>query len=725
MGQFNYSRFPVYYPSQQALPNGSVAQNKAVPIKGAGSSSVPPIPTPKKSSAIKIKNPNTQEEVDLKAILKDKPVSAERSLSPVKQTKPTIVAPQSDVVSTTSDQTSNITIPVVAQKVAVTPRSSAIKIIDPSKNEVVNFSEVLKKEKEQAQKQPVSQVLTQDNIKVVMPTQSVKFAQPEQISKLSPGAESLDTAEDTLVSPSFGDSLDENSVISDESEEGEIPEPVVLTTNEGINYPESLKTFIPNLTSKRYSKEFLMAFECLDLPKPAELPTMDELKGEERSYKSGSGDRRSFLSSGRGTGRSFDYSGRDRYSESKGSGKSRKGSQRQSGQRGSASSSRPSKFQPPVELLVKSETAWIPHNQQKKKNEDLVEVTSRQVKGLLNKLTVEKFDVVSEQIINIGIIDEHILLSVISIIFEKALDEPSFGAMYASLCLKISQELYNVQNWTGQGPKNAFRVNLINKCQQEFQKNSKWSEEDGTSVEERKSRRKMLESLSAEEKLKFAEEEYERAKLKRRVLGNIRFVGELFMKGLIGERIMHSCVLQLLSNVSDPEEEDIESLCKLMTTIGAKIDHEAARSHMETYFARITDISNNRKLSSRIRFMLMDLLDLRKNGWKARVEVAVPKTIAEIHREAERKLAEENAEKLRMSRGSKGGSGSNRSSITAKSIQSRSQDVRSSLSKDDNKRNGVWQNQHPPTSKIAKPILKKNGDIKEQLDVKLSKNIFA
>jgi hypothetical protein len=704
MGQFQY-RFPMYYPPQQVLPNGQVTQNKST----SGNSALPPVAV-KKSSAIKIKNPNTKEEVDLKAIMKDKPTtatssaSAERSLSPVKPAQPvvgTAVSPEVKVI----EQPKEKFVPV--------PRSSAIKIVDPSKNEVVDVSEVMKKEKAQKEnglpsvdKKPQTETLV--NGVTPKPALITPVASVSGPSKRSPGADSVYTAEDTLVSQ--GDSLDENSM---SEEDGEIPEPVILTTNEGIKYPESLKAVIPNLSTKRYEKAFLMAFESLNLPKPFELPTMEELRGEEKSFKPSGGDRRSFLSGGR---RSYDYSSKDKYADNKGSGRSKKGSQRQS-QRGG--SSRLSKVQAPVEVLVKSETAWIPHNQQKKKNEDLVEVTGRQVKGLLNKLTIEKFETVSDQIINIGIADEHILSAVISIIFEKALDEPNFGAMYALLCLRLTQKLHIAQPWTGEGLKNMFRISLINKCQQEFQKNSKWSEEDGSSAEERKARRKILESLSPEEKLKFAEEEYERAKLKRRVLGNMRFVGELFMKGLIGEKIMHSCVMQLLSSVSDPEEEDIESLCKLMTTIGAKIDHEAAKPHMETYFARITEVSNNKKLSSRIRFMLMDLIDLRKNNWKARVEVAVPKTIAEIHREAERKLAEENAEKLRMSRG--GGSqkgGSARSSVSNRSMPGRSQDVRSSLSRDDQKR---AQNQ----SKATKPILKKNSEVKEQLDVKISKNIFA
>ena len=716
MGQVPYGQFPVYYPPQ-ILSNGNIPPKLSG--NSVGSSSLPPIPTPKKSSAIKIKNPNTQEEVDLKAILKDKPVSLEKAASPIKQGVQVdgSMAQVGDAVSVPEHASTFKPLQNSAnQKVTVTPRSSAIKIVDPSKNEVVDFNDILKKEKELAFKQQVevkSEVKVASDVKTPV-TVSVSLPTSEPL-KASPGADSLrsDAADDTLVSP---ESFDETSIVSDDLEEdGEIPEPIILTTNLGIIYPDSLKNCIPDLAVKRYSKEFLMAYESLELPRPADLPTMEEMRGDEKPFKSGS-DRRSYQTGNRGSGKSFDYSGRDRYSESKGMNRSKKGSQRASG-KGSNSSIRISKPQPTFEVLVKSESAWTPHNQQKKKNEDMLEVTSRQVKGLLNKLTVEKFDVVSDQILNIGIVDKQILSAVISIIFEKALDEPNFGSMYASLCIKLTNELVKVQPWTGEaGQSNSFRRALITNCQQEFQKNAKWTEEDGLSSKDRSSRRKALESLTPEEKLKFAEEEYERAKLKRRVLGNIRFVGELFIKGMIGEKIMHQCVIQLLANVLEPEEEDIESLCKLLTTIGARIDHDISRPQMDNYFARINDVANNKKLSSRIRFMLMDLIDLRKNGWKLRVEIAVPKTIAEIHKEAERKLAEENAEKLRLSRG-----GSNRSSIGNKSAQGRSQDVRSSLYRDDQRRTSI---QNASSTRNIKPIMKKN-DKKEELEVKISRNSYA
>ena len=54
---------------------------------------------------------------------------------------------------------------------------------------------------------------------------------------------------------------------------------------------------------------------------------------------------------------------------------------------------------------------------------------------------------------------------------------------------------------------------------------------------------------------------------------------------------------------------------------------------LDTYFKEISRIVDTRKTSSRVRFMLQDLMDLRKNQWKPRRDVAGPKTIDQIHKE--------------------------------------------------------------------------------------------
>lgn len=125
------------------------------------------------------------------------------------------------------------------------------------------------------------------------------------------------------------------------------------------------------------------------------------------------------------------------------------------------------------------------------------------------------------------------------------------------------------------------------------------------------------------------------------MLGNIRLIGELYKKKMLTARIMHECINKLLGQYQTPDEENIEALCKLMSTIGEMIDHPIAKEHMDAYFDIMAKLSNNMKLSSRVRFMLKDVIDLRKNRWQQRRKVEGPKKIDEVHRDAAQERQEQ------------------------------------------------------------------------------------
>jgi translation initiation factor 4G len=62
-------------------------------------------------------------------------------------------------------------------------------------------------------------------------------------------------------------------------------------------------------------------------------------------------------------------------------------------------------------------------------------------------------------------------------------------------------------------------------------------------------------------------------RVKRKYLGTIRFIGELFMLGMLTVKIMHECVHRLLGSWNKHHDEDsVECMCKLLTTIGKKMD---------------------------------------------------------------------------------------------------------------------------------------------------------
>lgn len=84
--------------------------------------------------------------------------------------------------------------------------------------------------------------------------------------------------------------------------------------------------------------------------------------------------------------------------------------------------------------LVRSENHWKPS-----KDNSVMAKVEKQMKSFLNKITKEKFDKLSAQICDIPILSYEMLTLVISLVYEKAISEPSFSDMYANLCYKLSQ----------------------------------------------------------------------------------------------------------------------------------------------------------------------------------------------------------------------------------------------------------------------------------------------
>lgn len=275
---------------------------------------------------------------------------------------------------------------------------------------------------------------------------------------------------------------------------------------------------------------------------------------------------------------------------------------------------------------------------------DEEQTKQRLIKGILNKLTPQNFDKLFEQVHEASIDSATTLTAVISQIFDKALMEPTFCETYAKFCVQLAADL---PEFTEDDEKITFKRVLLNKCQEEFERGER-EQEEAEKIEE-----------EGEVKLTPEEREEKRLKARRRMLGNIRFIGELYKKSMLTERIMHECIKKLLGDYQNPDEEDVEALCKLMSTIGVIIDHVKAKEHIDAYFKRMENLSNNMKLSSRLRFMLKDVIDLRRNGWLERRKVEGPKKIEEVHRDAvqERQQASANAGRDRLSRGSTMGGG--------------------------------------------------------------------
>jgi len=224
----------------------------------------------------------------------------------------------------------------------------------------------------------------------------------------------------------------------------------------------------------------------------------------------------------------------------------------------------------------------------------------RNLNGILNKLTPESFDNLLQQVLKMGINTVSLLERAVDAVFEKALSEPTFSPVYAEFCEKLSSLLAPVLDETGKPKK--FKSLLLNQCQKEFENQDK-------------------ESQDLDETAK-----------KQRQLGTIRFIGELFVRGLLKPNIMFDCV-KILSDT--PSEENIEALCKLLRTVGKTLDKPDNAQKVNEVFTRLKEMTGMPGLNFRFRFMIQDVIDLRRDKWVGRIETLKAKKLSDVHKQDE------------------------------------------------------------------------------------------
>ena len=122
------------------------------------------------------------------------------------------------------------------------------------------------------------------------------------------------------------------------------------------------------------------------------------------------------------------------------------------------------------------------------------DVIAKKANLILNKLSLDKFEKLSKEFMEVGIEEEHVMDRGVDLIVSKAQMEENFSSMYAELCLKI----YDVWSAKSAGQElntgALFREKLLSRCEDEFRtnwlaklnairNNSELSEDDKTEKE--------------------------------------------------------------------------------------------------------------------------------------------------------------------------------------------------------------------------------------------------
>ncbi len=164
------------------------------------------------------------------------------------------------------------------------------------------------------------------------------------------------------------------------------------------------------------------------------------------------------------------------------------------------------------------------------------------LKGVLNKITEKNFDKLKKEIIytshELSENDEEISV----IFYEKMIQEYQYIDLYLDIYSELSNSLDLYLDIFSGLSKSLLLKKLIDKIQITFQ--TPYQKND-----------------DFDEEMKF----------KRRILGNIKLLGKLFLLGKISERILDRCVVTLLNQNT---EISIELFCCLIKTIRSTVSVE-------------------------------------------------------------------------------------------------------------------------------------------------------
>lgn len=226
-------------------------------------------------------------------------------------------------------------------------------------------------------------------------------------------------------------------------------------------------------------------------------------------------------------------------------------------------------------LLIKTEK---PLSEKLKREVSDLEKSSRRIRAILNKLSKENLEKLGNSLVEDFDYNYDLLQELVKFIFERATAQ-SFADVYANLCGFLTRKFKEKDEELSKG----FKVKIVENCRESF--------------------------YNEHEPLKecvLMDAEYKR---KRRLIGNIKFIGLLFKQRMIKTDIMFECFDVLLrpESISD---ETIETCCHLFKESASLL---AVRQvgKLNEYFDRIAELLDSQSLSKRLIFMIQDIIETK------------------------------------------------------------------------------------------------------------------
>lgn len=200
--------------------------------------------------------------------------------------------------------------------------------------------------------------------------------------------------------------------------------------------------------------------------------------------------------------------------------------------------------------------------------------------------------------------------------------------LYADVCLCIHHENQRTNPRTSEpgklffqsdGPSEEahggqFRSMLVNRCQEEFERLS-----IPLSMQDEWQR-----LSKGDRSIKLSDE-------KRRLFCNVEFVSQLYKNGLLASATVLNCLKVLLEThyehssiffeqpgnapPRDMEFQQLEAFCSLLKSAGLSLDQPEVKDLMDGYFRHLEHVMKQPTISSRMKFAIRDIIELRSCNW--------------------------------------------------------------------------------------------------------------
>ncbi|CAG9315245.1 unnamed protein product [Blepharisma stoltei] len=224
-------------------------------------------------------------------------------------------------------------------------------------------------------------------------------------------------------------------------------------------------------------------------------------------------------------------------------------------------------------ILVKAENSFV---DKLKKEVGDIEKMARKIRGILNKLARDNMEKLGSSLAEEFEYNYELLHELVKFIFERA-TALSFPDLYADLCGFLRKKFKEKDAELS----NGFRIKLVEKCRECFYNEDKPLEADA-----------------------LMDAEYKR---RRRLIGNIKFIGLLYKQRMIKADIMFECFNVLLKEDTICDET-IETSCHLFRECAPLLALRKAEQLLECYNT-LSSFRADMRFSKRIQFMIQDIID--------------------------------------------------------------------------------------------------------------------